>query len=131
MTLFLPISKVAEQRFMKESRIISDTQCRSAWIRKAWIESGNRREPGRALRADEEFTLNVELYVAPGQRVELIASFHDQHRRPLWTSLNSSRSRVSFGPGPRILIKPHFVFPPLPSARWVSDWATAGASRYP
>jgi hypothetical protein len=69
--------------------------------------------------------------VAPGQRVELIASFHDQHRRPLWTSLNSSRSTGSIGPGARILIKHHYVLPPLTIDRLVIDLAIADASRYP
>jgi ABC-type polysaccharide/polyol phosphate transport system ATPase subunit len=123
--------KTGRTEVYQREPIASDTHSRPAWIRKAWIESDHRGEPGRALRSDETFTLNVELYVEPGQRVELIASFHDQLRRPLWTSMNSSRSTDSIGPGTQILVKQHYVLPPLTVDRLVIDLAIADASRYP
>jgi ABC-type polysaccharide/polyol phosphate transport system ATPase subunit len=123
--------KTGRAEVYEREPIISDTHCRSAWIRKAWIESDNRGEPGRDLRVGEKFTLNVELYVAPGQRVELIASFHDQLRRPLWTSMNSSRTTDSIGSGTRVLVRQHYVLPTLTVERLVIDLAIADASRYP
>jgi len=123
--------KTGRTEVYQREPISSDTHPRSAWIRKAWIDSDNSGEPGRALRADETFALNVELYVEPGQRVELIASFHDQLRRPLWTSMNSSQSTDSIGSGTRILVKQHYVLPPLTIDRLVIDLAIADASRYP
>src|SRR5208283_5428406 len=123
--------KTGRTEVYQREPISSDTHPRSAWIRKAWIDSDNSGEPGRALRADETFALNVELYVEPGQRVELIASFHDQLRRPLMTSMNSSQSTDSIGSGTRILVKQHYVLPPLTIDRLVIDLAIADASRYP
>jgi len=104
----------------------------SAWIQKAWIDPGANQGPGRnTLKSGEKFTLNVELCVAPGQRIELIASFLDPVRRPLWSSANSSLTTNSIPGGSRVLVKQHYVLPPLCIPRLVVDLAAADESRYP
>jgi lipopolysaccharide transport system ATP-binding protein len=105
---------------------------RSTCIQKAWVEShATQGVVGNTLRSGEKFTLNVELYVAPGQRIELIASFLDQLRRPLWTSTNSSSMTDSIPAGARVLVKQHYVLPPLCIPRLVIDLAAADAAKYP
>jgi ABC-type polysaccharide/polyol phosphate transport system ATPase subunit len=104
----------------------------SAWIRRAWIETGvSRGTTGNILKAGQKFTLNVELYVGQGQRVELIASFLDQLRRPLWTSANSSQTTDSIGSGSRVMVKQQYVMPSLCVSRLVIDLSIADASKYP
>jgi ABC-type polysaccharide/polyol phosphate transport system ATPase subunit len=104
----------------------------SAAIQKAWIDvSDNQRAARDTIMSGEKFTLNVELFVAVGQHVELIASFLDQLRRPLWTSMNSSLMRSSIPEGKRVLVKQHYVLPNLCIASLVVDLAISDSARYP
>jgi ABC-type polysaccharide/polyol phosphate transport system ATPase subunit len=101
-----------------------------AAILRAWIGS----EPESAqesLTVGERFTVNVELFVSPGQRVELISSFLDQLRRPLWTSMNSDSIKAAIPHGRRVLVKQHYILPNLCLPRVVVDLAISDASKYP
>jgi lipopolysaccharide transport system ATP-binding protein len=101
-----------------------------ASIQKAWIGS-DPRTPQETITSGERFTLNVELFVSLGQRVELISFFLDQLRRPLFTSLNSNSTRPSIPYGKRILVKQHYLLPDLCISRLVVDLAVSDAARYP
>jgi lipopolysaccharide transport system ATP-binding protein len=101
-----------------------------ASIQRAWI--GSAPESAKeTITSGEEFTLNVELFVSPGQRVELISSFLDPLRRPLWTSLNSDSSTTPIAHGKRVLVKQHYVLPNLCISRLVVDLAISDAAKYP
>jgi lipopolysaccharide transport system ATP-binding protein len=99
-------------------------------IERAWVGS----DPATAqatIKSGEKFTLNVELFVSAGQRVELISSFLDQLRRPLFTSLNSSSAKPSIPHGKRVLVKQHYLLPELCLSRLVVDLAILDAAKYP
>lgn len=104
----------------------------AASIQKAWIEGATR--PGVAgdtLRWGQSFTLHVELSVLCCQRVRLIASFLDHLRRPLWTSMNASCASASIPAGARVLVRQHYVLPPLCIPSLVVDLCTVDAAGYP
>jgi lipopolysaccharide transport system ATP-binding protein len=108
------------------------TTSRAGWIRKAWIDSQVHQGAAQdTLKVGEKFTLNVEVCVPPGERIELIASFHDQLRRPLWTSANSVLMKDSNPAGARVLVRQHYVLPQLTSSGLTIDLATADAAKYP
>jgi ABC-type polysaccharide/polyol phosphate transport system ATPase subunit len=105
---------------------------RSAWIRKAWIGSKvNQGAAQDALTVGEKFTLNVELCVPSGEPIELITSFHDQLRRPLWTSTNSIPVKDSIPAEARVLVRQHYVLPQLTIPGLTIDLATADSAKYP
>jgi ABC-type polysaccharide/polyol phosphate transport system ATPase subunit len=101
-----------------------------ATIQRAWIGTDPETAQG-TITSGQKFTLNVELFVSPGQRVELISSFHDQFRRPLFTSLNSSSAKPSIPQGKRVLVKQHYLLPELCITCLVVDLAIADAGKYP
>jgi lipopolysaccharide transport system ATP-binding protein len=101
-----------------------------AAIQKAWVGSDLTTAQG-TIRSGENFTLNVELYVSAGQRVELISSFLDQLRRPLFTSLNSSSAKPSIPQGKRVLVKQHYLLPELCLSCLVVDLAISDGAKYP
>jgi ABC-type polysaccharide/polyol phosphate transport system ATPase subunit len=101
-----------------------------ASIHRAWI-GANAETAQETIASGEKFTLNVELYASPGQRIELISSFLDQLRRPLWTSVNSDSRKPSIPHGRRVLVKQHYILPELCLSRLVVDLAIADAAKYP
>jgi energy-coupling factor transporter ATP-binding protein EcfA2 len=104
----------------------------STAIRKAWIESPLRRGAAlNTLKPGEKFTLNIELCLPSHQSIELIVSFHDQLRRPLWTSTNSVLMKNSIPAGTRMLVKQHYLLPGLTIPGLTIDLATADAAKYP
>ena len=108
------------------------TTTRPASIRKAWIESPLKQGAAQTtLKRGEKFTLNIELSASSGQSIELIVSFHDQLRRPLWTSTNSVHVKDSVPAGTRMLVKQHYLLPNLTIPGLTIDLATADAAKYP
>jgi ABC-type polysaccharide/polyol phosphate transport system ATPase subunit len=103
---------------------------RLASIQKAWI-GANPEAAHETITSGESFTLNVELFVSGGQRVELISSFLDQLRRPLWTSVNSNSTPLVIPHGQRVLVKQHYRLPELCISRLVVDLAISDATKYP
>jgi homopolymeric O-antigen transport system ATP-binding protein len=101
-----------------------------ASIQRAWIGSDSGT-PQETITSGQKFTLNVELLVSTGQRVELISSFLDQLRRPLWTSVNSDSTKPGIPPGQRVLVKQHYILPDLCLPRLVVDLAISDAQKYP
>jgi lipopolysaccharide transport system ATP-binding protein len=101
-----------------------------AAILRAWI-GAEPESAQESITSGERFTLNVELFISPGQRVELISSFLDQLRRPLWTSVNSDSTKPAIPHGRRVLVKQHYLLPNLCLPRLVVDLAISDASKYP
>jgi lipopolysaccharide transport system ATP-binding protein len=101
-----------------------------AAIQRAWVGADLTTAQG-TIRSGEKFTLNVELSVSAGQRVELVSSFLDQLRRPLFTSLNSSAAKPSIPHGKRVLVRQHYLLPQLCLSCLVVDLAISDAAKYP
>jgi lipopolysaccharide transport system ATP-binding protein len=101
-----------------------------ASIHRAWIGS-DPESAMETITAGEKFTLNVELSVSIGHRAELISSFLDQLRRPLWSSVNSNSARPAIPLGKRVLVKQHYRLPDLCIGRVVVDLAISDAAKYP
>jgi lipopolysaccharide transport system ATP-binding protein len=101
-----------------------------AAIQRAWIGS-DQGASQESITTGTKFTLNVEVIVAPGQPFELLSSFHDQFRRPLFTSRNCSSAKTSIPKGKRVLVKHHYILPDLCVDRIVVDLAISDAGSYP
>jgi ABC-type polysaccharide/polyol phosphate transport system ATPase subunit len=101
-----------------------------ASIQKAWIGSDPEKSQ-ETITTGAKFTLNVEIFAAPGQPIELLSAFHDQFRRPLFTSLNSSSAKASIPQGKRVLVKHHYILPDLCSDSMVVDLAISESGNYP
>ncbi len=107
---------------------------RLSCVERAWIEPDPRDvAPGEApsLRPGSRFSLVAQVATRPGPPVELVASFYDHLRRPLWMFTQTAFEQTLLPGGRRSLIRLTYMMPHLAIPQVTVDLATGAPAAFP
>ncbi|MDQ3621014.1 MAG: ABC transporter ATP-binding protein [Verrucomicrobiota bacterium] len=129
--------KIASLYATEESAERYERECppipgQPSFIRRAWIESTRDEESQvLAIESGDAFKLFVEVSVSGSARSELLVTFHDHLRRPLWHFSNTMFGHDPLPPGDCVRVCLHYQLPQVSIPRLVVDIATGTPGIFP